>query len=103
MQLQCSSEIWRHPFQQFQCEIVIANNGGFLFHFMKLILKRKHSYFQYVIISFVNTRSDEKKKFFFSSDERIFLRDFQDFRTPQEITKISINFGKLFSFFFFES
>ncbi|KAM3718915.1 Hapless [Dirofilaria immitis] len=50
-ELLCSSEIWRHPFELFQCEIVISNIG----------------------------------------DERIFLRDFQDLRSVQEISKISVN------------
>ncbi|CAG9540611.1 unnamed protein product [Cercopithifilaria johnstoni] len=49
--LLCSSESWRHPFQLFQCEIVISNIG----------------------------------------DERIFLRDFQDLRNIEEISKVLVN------------
>ncbi|KAL3994854.1 putative integral membrane protein [Acanthocheilonema viteae] len=49
--LPCSFETWRHPFELFQCEIVISNIG----------------------------------------DERIFLRDFQDLRNIEEISKVSVN------------
>nr|CRZ22567.1 BMA-LGC-33 [Brugia malayi] len=34
VELLCSSEIWRHPFELFQCEFVISNIGG-----SQLILK----------------------------------------------------------------
>ncbi|EFO24822.1 hypothetical protein LOAG_03666 [Loa loa] len=51
VELLCSSETWRHPFELFQCEIVVSNIG----------------------------------------DERIFLRDFQDLRNAEEISKVSVN------------
>ncbi|VDM10160.1 unnamed protein product [Wuchereria bancrofti] len=51
VEILCSSEIWRHPFELFQCEFVISNIG----------------------------------------DERIFLRDFQDLRNTEQISKVSVN------------
>uniref|UniRef100_A0A0R3S1P9 Neur_chan_LBD domain-containing protein n=1 Tax=Elaeophora elaphi TaxID=1147741 RepID=A0A0R3S1P9_9BILA len=51
VELRCSSETWRHPFELFQCEIIISNIG----------------------------------------DERILLRDFQDLRSTEEISKVSVN------------
>uniref|UniRef100_A0A1I7VKU7 Neur_chan_LBD domain-containing protein n=1 Tax=Loa loa TaxID=7209 RepID=A0A1I7VKU7_LOALO len=54
VELLCSSETWRHPFELFQCEIVVSNIG----------------------------------------DERIFLRDFQDLRNAEEISKVSVNVGE---------
>ncbi|VDK86217.1 unnamed protein product [Onchocerca ochengi] len=55
VELLCSSEIWRHPFELFQCEFVISNIG----------------------------------------DERIFLRDFQDLRSAEEISKVSQSSRKM--------